>query len=152
MLSPINVNMLWQLKNNYYLAKAMYETTKSMAYEIQAKVLEENAFFEVPEGAEPKRILDPNLVYHMDLEEDFQRYLDLVYPEYVKAGIADPRGREYVPEAEEKETLQKAEDALIQFAVRIMPDQHVSKDTVLKAMTNAKQRETLLDLVLRLEI
>ena len=39
----------------------------------------------------PKRILDPDLTYLMDLEKELPRFIDLCYPEYVKAGIADSR-------------------------------------------------------------
>ena len=106
---------LAQLKKNFFMAKALYECIKNEAEEIQRKVLAENEFYESEELAEmmetrggsgtPKRILEPSETYMMDLNTDFQRYMDLTYAEYVKAGIDDPRGREYIPEAGQSQGL-----------------------------------------------
>lgn len=60
-------------------------------------------------NGKPKRILDPDLTYMMDLDTELPRFIDLCYPEYVKAGIADSRGKEYIPEANAKDLMYEAE-------------------------------------------
>lgn len=152
---------LGKLKSNYFNAKALYETVKENAEEIQRKVLAENEFYETEDIAEkmqkrggdgkPKRILDPDLTYMMDLEKELPRFLDLCYPEYVKAGIADPRGKEYIPEAEEKELFYEAEKQLVEYGIDIIPDEFGEKETLRKAVQMIKYRDKVLDLVLRLE-
>ena len=59
--------LLGKMKSNYFNAKALYETIKANAEEIQRKVLTENEFYETEDVAEkmknrggdgkPKRIL-----------------------------------------------------------------------------------------------
>ena len=151
---------LGKLKSNYFNAKALYETVKENAEEIQRKVLAENEFYEkdIAEkmqkrggDGKPKRILDPNLTYMMDLEKELPRFIDLCYPEYVKAGIADPRGKEYIPEAEEKELFYEAEKQLVEYGIDIIPDEFEEKETLRKAVQMIKYRDKVLDLVLRLE-
>lgn len=95
--------LLGKLKSNYFNAKALYECIKEQAEEIQRKVLAENEFYETEDVAEmmgkrggsgkPERILDPEHTYMMDLETELPRFIDLCYPEYVKVGIADKRGK-----------------------------------------------------------
>ncbi len=156
--------LLAKLKNNYFMAKALYETTKEISEDIQRKILAEHEFYETIDVAEmkkkrcgtdgqPQRILDPNQTYMMDLEDDFQRYLDLCYPEYVKAGIADPRGRDYIPEAEEKDLYYKSMKQLVDYGIDIIPDEMGEKETetLKKAVQMIKYRDKILDLVLRLE-
>ena len=87
----------------------------------------------------------------MDLEKELPRFLDLCYPEYVKAGIADPRGKEYIPEAEEKELFYEAEKQLVEYGIDIIPDEFEEKETLRKAVQMIKYRDKVLDLVLRLE-
>lgn len=153
---------LGKLKSNYFNAKALYETVKENAEEIQRKVLAENEFYETEDIAEkmqrrgggngkPKRILDPDLTYMMDLEKELPRFIDLCYPEYVKAGIADPRGKEYIPEAEERELFDEAEKQLVEYGIDIIPDEFEEKETLRKAVQMIKYRDKVLDLVLRLE-
>ena len=70
--------LLGKMKSNYFNAKALYETIKANAEEIQRKVLAENEFYETEHVAEmmekrggdgkPKRILDPDSTYMMDLD------------------------------------------------------------------------------------
>ena len=145
--------LLAQLKNNYFMAKALYETTKEMAEDIQRKILAKYEFYETIEVADgrPQRILDPDHTYMMDLEDDFQRYLDLCYSEYVKTGIADPRGRDYIPEAEEKDLYYEAMKQLVDYGIDIIPDEMGEKETLRKAVQMIKYRDKVLDLVLRLE-
>lgn len=62
--------LLGKMKSNYFNAKALYETIKANAEEIQRKVLAENEFYETEDVAEmmekrggsgkPERILDPD--------------------------------------------------------------------------------------------
>lgn len=156
-----NKKQLAELKNNYFLAKALYETVKEIAEEIQKKILEENEFYETQEIANmmvkregdgnPKRILNPFNTYMMDMDTDFQKYLDLTYAEYLKAGIADERGRDYIPEARAKEAYYEAEKQLINFAIDIIPAEMSEKESLRKAVKMLKYRDKVLDLVLRLE-
>lgn len=152
---------LGKLKSNYFNAKALYECIKENAEEIQRKVLAENEFYETEDVAEmmekrggdgkPKRILDPDLTYMMDLDNELPRFIDLCYPEYVKAGIADKRGKNYIPEAEAKDLMHQAEKQLVEYGIDIIPDEFGEKETLRKAVGNIKWRDKVLDLVLRLE-
>lgn len=152
---------LGKLKSNYFNAKVLYEMIKENAEEIQRKVLAENEFYETEDVAEmmekrggdgnPKRILDPDLTYMMDLDKELPRFIDLCYPEYVKAGIADPRGKEYIPEANAKDLMYEAEKQLVEYGIDIIPDEFGEKETLRKAVQMIKYRDKVLDLVLRLE-
>ena len=153
--------LLGKLKSNYFNAKALYETIKANAEEIQRKVLVENEFYETEDVAEmmkkrggdgkPKRILDPDLTYMMDLDNELPRFIDLCYPEYVKAGIADSRGKDYIPEANAKDLMYEAEKQLVEYGIDIIPDEFGEKETLRKAVQMIKYRDKVLDLVLRLE-
>lgn len=76
--------LLGKMKSNYFNAKALYETIKANAEEIQRKVLAENEFYETEDIAKrmekrggdgkPKRILDPDLTYMMDLDNELRIY------------------------------------------------------------------------------
>lgn len=153
--------LLGKMKSNYFNAKALYETIKANAEEIQKKILAENEFYETEDVAEmmekrggdgkPKRILDPDLTYMMDLEKELPRFIDLCYPEYIKAGIADPRGREYCPDAQSRELLLEATKQLVEYGIDIIPDEFGEKETLRKAVQMIKYRDKMLDLVLRLE-
>lgn len=153
--------LLGKMKSNYFNAKALYETIKANAEEIQKKILAENEFYETEDVAEmmekrggdgkPKRILDPDLTYMMDLEKELPRFIDLCYPEYIKAGIADPRGREYCPDAQSRELLLEATKQLVEYGIDIIPDEFGEKETLRKAVQMIKYRDKVLDLVLRLE-
>ena len=163
MLPQINYDrkFLAKLKSNYFNAKALYETVKENAEEIERRILAENEFYETEEVAEmmekrggdgkPKRILDPDLTYMMDLDNELPRFIDLCYPEYVKAGIADKRGKNYIPEAEAKDLMHQAEKQLVEYGIDIIPDEFGEKETLRKAVRNIKWRDKVLDLVLRLE-
>lgn len=152
--------LLAKLKNNYFMAKVFYETIKETAEEIQKKILEENEFYETEDIAErkekrggsgkPERILDPFNTYMM-YDEDFQKYLDLTYAEYLKAGIADKRGRDYIPEAESKDLYYEAMKQLVEYGIDIIPDGMGEKETLRKAVQMIKYRDKVLDLVLMLE-
>lgn len=153
--------LLGKMKSNYFNAKALYETIKANAEEIQRKVLAENEFYETEDIAEmmekrggdgkPKRILDPDLTYMMDLEKELPRFIDLCYPEYVKAGIADSRGKDYIPEANAKDLMYEAEKQLVEYGIDIIPEEFGEKETLRKAVQMIKYRDKVFDLVLRLE-
>lgn len=63
---------LAKLKSNYFNAKALYETVKENAEEIERKILSENEFYETEDIAEmmekrggdgkPKRIFEPKVL------------------------------------------------------------------------------------------
>lgn len=148
--------ILAKLKSNYFNAKILYETIKEKAEEIQRKILTENEFYETEKNMKmdkhitPMRITRTFDTYLMS-EEDFQKYLDLCYSEYVRLGIADPRGKEYIPEAEERDLFFEAQKQLIEYAIDIIPDEFGEKETIRKAVRMIKYRDKVLDLVLRLE-
>lgn len=150
---------LGKLKSNYFNAKALYETIKENAEEIQRDILAKNEFYETEDVAEmkrngsskPERILDSDLTYMMDLDNELPRFLDLCYPEYVKAGIADPRGKKYLPEANAKDLLCEATKQLVEYGIDIIPDEFGEKETLRKAVQMIKYRDKILDLILRLE-
>lgn len=163
MLPQINYDrkFLAKLKSNYFNAKALYETVKENVEEIEKKILAENEFYETEDVAEmmekrggdgkPKRILEPSMTYMMDLDNELPRFIDLCYPEYVKAGIADPRGKEYCPDAQSRELLLEATKQLVEYGIEIIPDELEEKKTLRKAVRNIKWRDKVLDLVLSLE-
>lgn len=152
--------LLGKLKSNYFNAKVLYECIETQAREIERKVLAENEFYETEYIAEilkkrggngePRRILEPSGTFMMS-EVDFQTYLDLVYPEYVKAGIADKRGRDYIPEAEARELYYEATKQLVKYGIDIIPDEFGEKETLRKAVQMIKWRDKVLEIVLRLE-
>lgn len=152
--------LLGKLKSNYFNAKALYECIKQQAEDIGIKVLQENEFYESEEWSEMmekrggdgnrERITRPFDTYLME-EADFQKYLDLVYAEYVKAGIADKRGRGWCPEAESGDLYREAMKQLVEYGIDIIPDEFGEKETLRKAVQMIKYRDKVLDLVLRLE-
>lgn len=155
-----NKELLGKLKSNYFNAKALYECIKQQAEDIGIKVLQENEFYESEEWSEMmekrggdgnrERITRPFDTYLME-EADFQKYLDLVYAEYVKAGIADKRGRGWCPEAESGDLYREAMKQLVEYGIDIIPDEFGEKETLRKAVQMIKYRDKVLDLVLRLE-
>lgn len=163
MLPQINYDrkFLAKLKSNYFNAKALYETVKENAEEIERKILAENEFYETDDVAKmmekrggdgkPKRILEPSMTYMMDLDNELPRFIDLCYPEYVKAGIADPRGKGYCPGAQARELLLEATKQLVDYGIDIIPEGFGEKETLRNAVRNIKWRDKVLDLVLKLE-
>ena len=153
--------LLTKLKSNYFNAKALYETVKENAEEIERKILAENEFYETEDVAEmmekrggdgkQKLIHEPDMTYMMDLDNELPRFIDLCYPEYVKEGIADPRGKGYCPDAQSRELLLEATKQLVEYGIDIIPDEFGEKETLRKAVRNIKWRDKVLDLVLRLE-
>ena len=138
----------------YITAKAAEETIKEISEDIQRKILAENVYNVMPKFQNRRgiteRITEPKHTYLMDEEAFINDFLDKCYAEYQKAGIADSRGKEYIPEAVARDTRLDVEKALIQLAIDILPD-IPEKETLRKATTHWKYREQILDLILRLD-
>lgn len=162
MLSRINYDkkVLETLKSNYFNAKALYKCIKHQAENIQTLVLLNNEFYESEEWTEGKirrgqnkerrRIVDPFDTYLMN-DADFQKYLDLTYEEYVKAGIDDKRGKEWCPEAEARCLYLETKEQLVNYGIEIASDGFEEKSMLQRAAMDTKWRDKILDLILRLE-
>lgn len=138
----------------YITAKAAEEAIRKISEDIQRKILAENIYtvaleFQNRRGV-GERVTEPRHAYLMDEEIYINDFLDKCYMEYQKAGIADSRGKEYIPEAVARDTRLDAEKALIQLAIDILPD-IPEKETLRKATTHWKYREQILNLILRLD-
>ena len=160
-MMTFNKTELKALKDTYFVAKALYESVRDTAEEIQKNILKKYPFYEDAEKLnilnesrrrkEKTRILKPFDSYLMS-DADFDKYLDLCYEEYKKAGIDDKRGREWVPETESRELYTEATKMLVEFGLSIIPDRFATeKETLKEAVKNIKYRDKVLDLVLRLE-
>ena len=138
----------------YITAKAVEETIREISEDIQQKILAKNIYTVSPEFQNRRgigeRITEPKHTYLMDEEIFINDFLDKCYAEYQRAGIADSRGKEYIPEAVARDTRLDAEKALMQLAIDILPD-IPEKETLRKATTHWKYREQILDLILRLD-
>ena len=138
----------------YITAKASEETIKEIAEDIQRKILAENIYTVSPEFQNRRgvgeRVTEPKHTYLMDEEIFLNDFLEKCYAEYQKAGIADSRGKEYIPEAVARDTRLDAEKALIQLAIDILPN-IPEKETLRKAINPWKYREQILELILRLD-
>ena len=155
-----NKQELKTLKEAYFTARALFETIRDTAEEIQKNILAEHPFYEEPEksavfeakgrGNKDTRILKPFDSFLMS-EADFNKYLDLCYEEYKRAGIDDKRGREYIPEAESRELYKEAEKLLVEYGIDIIPDGMTEKETLREAIKMTKYRDKVLELVLSLE-
>lgn len=144
---------LQKMKQTYFETKALYETIKDAAEEIQKKILTNNKFYaekELLRGEKGGRILRPFDTYLMN-GADFEKYLDLCYAEYQDAEIADKRGKDYIPEAEAQNLYWEAEKQLVLYAIDIIPDGMEEKTTLREAVKNIKYKEKVLDLILKLE-
>ena len=138
----------------YITAKAAEEAIREIAEDIQRKILAENIYTVSPEFQNRRgigeRITEPKHTYLMDEEIFINDFLEKCYTEYQKAGIADGRGKEYIPEAVARDIRLDAEKALIEIAIDILPE-IPEKETLRKATTHWKYREQILDLILRLD-
>ncbi len=141
----------------YIIAKVEEETIKELAEVIQKIVLSENEYFIMPEfegrRGLKKRIIEPNRAYMMDDEIFSNDFLTKCYTEYQKAGIADSRGKEYIPWATARDAKIKAENLLLKLAVEIIPDELTEeKDVLREAINHWECREQILDLILKLGV
>lgn len=138
----------------YITAKAAEEAIKEISEDIQRKILAENVYTVAPEFQNRRgvseRITEPKHAYLMDEEIFANDFLKKCYAEYQKAGIADSRGKEYIPEAVARDTRLDAEKALMQLAIDILPDIS-EKETLREAAKHWKYREKILELILRLD-
>ena len=138
----------------YITAKAAEEAIKGISEDIQRKILAENIYTVSPEFQNRRgvgeRVTEPKHTYLMDEEIFLNDFLEKCYAEYQKAGIADSRGKEYIPEAVARDTRLDAEKALIQLAIDILPN-IPEKETLRKAINHWKYREQILELILRLD-
>ena len=158
MLSQIEYDktLLGKLKSNYFNAKVFLEMIQEQEKEIKRIILEKNEFYEdaelkekIYEAGKPERILEPDNSYMMS-KKDFLRFLDLCYPEFVKAGIANSKGKEYCCDNEARELFNEATKQLVEYGIEIMPN-IPEKEVLRKAVWNIKWRDKVLDLVLSLE-
>ena len=131
----------------YITAKAAEEAIREISEDIQRKILVENVYTVSPEFQNRRgiseRITEPKHTYLMDEGIFINDFLEKCYAEYQKAGIADSRGKEYIPEAVARDTRLDAEKALMQLAIDILPD-IPEKETLRKATTHCKYRERIL--------
>lgn len=145
---------LEKLRNTYLTAKAFYETMKSLTEEIQIKVLKENKFYSDPEKAylceEPVHRILTIFDTCMMSDDDLQKYIDLTYEEYLKAGIADEHGKEYLPISKPKELLNEAENQLIDYIVDILVTGYEENKALKESKRLLKYRNKLLEIALNL--
>ena len=141
-------------QKTYITAKAAEEAIREISEDIQRKILAENIYTASPEFQNRRgigeRITEPKHTYLMDEEIFLNDFLEKCYAEYQRAGIADGRGKEYIPEAVARDTRLDAEKALIEIAIDILPE-IPEKETLRKAINHWKYREQILELILRLD-
>lgn len=147
-------NTLRELVMTYMMAKAYYETIHEKEIECDKRVLESHIFYKDEKWMEmianhtKKRILDPEDSYLMN-EQDSQEYYTLIYEEYKKEGIDHPNGRTWIPSSIAKDLLRKSENALMDYAIDIAPEE--LRETLETAKHHWKYRDTLLNIILRLD-
>lgn len=146
-------------KEVYFVAKALEDTIRAQAEDIQRKILANGNYLVCDElwemenhgGLNSRRITEPRNTYLMDEKIFSDDFLEKCYAEYVKAGIADSRGKEYIPEANAHDARREAEKVLLQLAIDIFPD-IPEKEMLKQASKHWKYREKMLDLILRLDV
>lgn len=147
------------LQATYYIAKAAEETINEIDEEIKRKVLSENEYYITDElwelitkrGINPadRRITEPKNSYEMS-EEEMKDFVKKLYPEYLKAGIADDRGEGYIPSARAREARCEAEKALINIVIDLFRNTEY-EELFRRAAQHWKYREQLLELILKLK-
>lgn len=150
------------LQATYYIAKAAEETINEIDEEIKRKVLAENEYYitgelwELTLKRDPnaeRRITDPKADYKMFSDTDTAQqndYLDKLYAEYLKAGIADERGRGWIPSAKVRDVRHEAEKALINIVIDLFKNTEY-EELFRRAAQHWKYREQLLELILKLK-
>ena len=148
------------LQAAYYIARATEQTINEIDEEIQRKVLSENEYYISDElwelmlkrGINPadRRITEPKNSYKMG-EEEMKDFVKKLYPEYLRAGIADDRGEGYIPSARAREAKGEAEKALINIVIDLFKNTEY-EELFKKAAQHWKYREQLLDLILKLKV
>lgn len=153
------VEEITDLQATYYIAKAAEETINEIDEEIKRKVLSENEYYITDElwelmtkrGINPadRRITEPKNSYEMS-EEEMKDFVKKLYPEYLKAGIADDRGEGYIPSARAREARYEAEKALINIVIDLFKNTEY-EELFRRAAQHWKYREQLLELILKLK-
>ena len=150
------------LQETYIIAKAMEEEINAKDEKIKRKVLAENEYYitgelwELTLKRDPnaeRRITDPKSDYKMFSDADTAQqndYLDKLYAEYLKAGIADERGRGWIPSAKVRNVRGKAENALLDIVIELFKDTEY-EDAIRQATKHWKYREQLLDITMKLK-
>ena len=144
-----------QLQNTVLVLKAQVKAIEEITQEIEQKILDENVYLVSDENRrafeiEEKRITKPFNTYLMDTEEFENDYLEKCYAEFKKVGIADTRGKEWIPGAEQKKALKNAEDELLNFVIDALPSEIACK--LIEARYHWEYREKIIDLTLKLSI
>ena len=154
-ITLINNKRLVQLQNNVIVLKAKVKAIEELTEKIEQKILDENIYL-ISSGnrrffkLEGKRITKPSNIYLMDREEFENDYLEKCYFEFKKAGIADARGKEWVPGSKERKSLKNAEDELLDFVINSLPSEIACELSEVK--NHWEFREKMIDLTLKLTI
>lgn len=152
-----NKDKFVQLQNTVLVLKSQVKAIEELTEEIEQKILDENVYlisaenrrtFEISE--DEKRITKPFNTYLMDTEVFENDYLEKCYVEFKKAGIADSRGKEWIPGAEGKRALKCAENELLNFVINALPDEIARK--MIEAKYHWEYREKMINLTLKLSI
>ncbi len=154
------VEEIREAQNTYLIAKAAEETIKEISEDIQRKILANGDYpicdkmwdMASDQDRKERRITNPDSIFLMDEKTLKNDFLPKCYEEYLKAGIADERGAEYIPEAKFHDVRVEAENILLKLAVDIIPDAMVEKEVLRSYCKHWKYRERLLDLILHLEV
>jgi len=143
---------LRKLKTNYYTALSVEKAVIEKVKQIKNNVLLQNEFFKDAENEEgTDRILNSNIDFLMS-EDDFIKYIKLVYEVEKENNIASPEGYETTAEWQYIEARKNAENQLINYGIDIMPANYQSeKETLRKNINTYKIRDGLLDGILKLE-
>lgn len=150
---------IYAAREAYFIAKALEDTIKAQSEEIQRKILSDGDYLVCDElwnlenhrGLTERKITEPRNTYLMDEDIFINDFLEKCYAEYLKAGIADSRGKEYIPEADAHDARREAERILLQLALDILPD-IPEKNALRQATKHWKYRAEMLDLILKLDI
>ena len=123
--------------------------------EIQNNILKNFVFYTSAENAnrfeeKVERIIRPFDTYMMS-EEDFKEYEELCYGEFVRAGIANPKGIGWVCEEFAKKERQICEDNLLDLMRKIVPCEMLSITEFVNMKNSITYRKKLIDRALDLE-
>ena len=150
------------LQKTYLIAKAMEDEINAKDEEIKRKVLAENEYYICDEMWEleyrrnpnaERRITNPKADFLLCDENDmtaYNDYLDKLYVEYLKTGIADERGRGWIPSAKAHNIRHETENALLDIVIELFKGTEY-EDAIRQATKHWKYREQLLDITMKLK-
>lgn len=146
------------LQKAYLQAETLYKTIEEITKEIQQKILLNGNYvicdevwnMENHRGKENRRIIRPEDTYLMEEETFLNDFLEKCYAEYIKAGIENSKGKEYIPSAEARELMKQAEKELVNMAIEIMPESK-EKLTLELNKLHWKYRPMILDIIMKLD-